>query len=275
MAIITIARQEGSLSNEIALELASRLGCQCVANDLIVQELTTKYGIDEKAINKYDEKKPGLLASLTNQHDKYNNYFKLYFLEKAISSPKCILLGRGGAFFLRNVPGVLRIRVVGNENLRVRRMMKIKNIDEKAARKHVALRDNERAGYTRFFYNMSWDDPGSYDIVINTDNLTPDTIAAFLEGTINHYETEEYTEKLVTRLNELYIAQKLTIHLLYEEKIPIHFLEVDVQGDHVILMGTVEVQGLIEQAGVVASQYPGIRSVDNKIVFVSSYPPMA
>lgn len=275
MAIITIARQEGSLSNEIALELASRLGCQCVANDLIVQELTTKYGIDEKAINKYDEKKPGLLASLTNQHDKYNNYFKLYFLEKAISSPKCILLGRGGAFFLRNVPGVLRIRVVGNENLRVRRMMKIKNIDEKAARKHVAVRDNERAGYTRFFYNMSWDDPGSYDIVINTDNLAPDTIAAFLEGTIKHYETEEYTEKLVTRLNELYIAQKLTIHLLYEEKIPIHFLEVDVQGDHVILMGTVEVQGLIEQAGVVASQYPGIRSVDNKIVFVSSYPPMA
>ena len=70
-------------------------------------------------------------------------------------------------------------------------------------------------------------------------------------------------------------GQKLTIHLLYEEKIPIHFLEVDVQGDHVILMGTVEVQGLIEQAGVVASQYPGIRSVDNKIVFVSSYPPMA
>lgn len=275
MAIITIARQEGSLSNEIALELASRLGCQCVANDLIVQELTSRYGIDEKAINKYDEKKPGLLASLTNQHDKYNNYFKLYFLEKAINTPKCILLGRGGAFFLRNVPGVLRIRVVGNENLRVRRMMKIKNIDEKAARKHVAVRDNERAGYTRFFYNMSWDDPGSYDIVINTDNLAPDTIAAFLEGTIKHYETEEYTEKLVTRLNELYIAQKLTIHLLYEEKIPIHFLEVDVQGDHVILMGTVEVQGLIEQAGVVASQYPGIRSVDNKIVFVSSYPPMA
>ena len=275
MAIITIARQEGSLSNEIAINLAEKFGWQLVANDMIVQELTGKYGIDEKAINKYDEKKPGLLASLTNQHDKYNNYFKLYFLEKAFANPNCILLGRGGAFFLRNVPGVLRIRVIGNENLRVQRMMRIKNLDEKAARKHVAMRDNDRAGYTRFFYNMSWDDPSSYDVVINTDHLAPETISSMLEGAISLYRNEDYTEKLENRISELYTAQKLIIHILYEEKIPVHFLEVDVQGDHVVLMGTVEVQGLIDQVGLIAMNYPGVKSVDNKIVFVSSYPPMA
>ena len=115
MAIITIARQEGSLSKEIAKGLAEKFHSLFISRELIDKELAGYCGITQKSISKFDEKKPGLLASFSNQHDKYNNYFKLYFFEKVIQEPNCILLGRGGAFFLRNVPGVLKIRIIGSD----------------------------------------------------------------------------------------------------------------------------------------------------------------
>ena len=275
MAIITIARQEGSLSKEISEGLAQRFGWQFISRDLINKELAGYYGITEKSISKFDEKKPGLLASFSNQHDKYNNYFKLYFFEKVIDTPQCILLGRGGAFFLRNVPGVLRIRIIGSENVRVARIMDRYHLDEKAARKLVNQRDDERAGYTRFFYNMSWDDPGSYDMVINTDVLGTEVVYKMVEGAIEVFNHENYTEKLVKRLKELYLAQKIVIYLLYEEKIPVHFLEVDVHDKTATIMGTVEVRGLIDQVGQAVAAYEGVEQVENKVVFVNTYPPIA
>ena len=75
---------------------------------------------------------------------------------------------------------------------------------------------------------MSWDDPGSYDLVINTDVLGTEVVYNMVEGAIEVFNHKDYTEKLVKRLKELYLAQKIVIYLLYEEKIPVHFLEVDV-----------------------------------------------
>ncbi|MCQ2604681.1 MAG: cytidylate kinase family protein [Spirochaetia bacterium] len=274
MAIITIARQEGSLSKEIAQGLAERFGCQYVAKDTIKQELAGSYGITEQSISKYDEKKPGLIASLTNTHDKYNNYFKLYFLDKVVKDPKCILLGRGGAFFLKGVPGVLRIRIVGSENIRVSRIMERYNLDEKAARKMVTQVDNERSGYTRFFYNMSWDDPSSYDLVINTDQLSTDVVYSIVEGAISAFNQTIHPDLLLNRLKELYMAQKIIIKILYEDKLPVHFLDVDVHGDKVTLLGTVEIQDLGRKTEKLVSEIEGVGSVDNRITFVNSYPHM-
>ena len=233
------------------------------------------YGITDKNISKFDEKKPGLLASFSNQHEKYNNYFKLYFFEKAKENPNCILLGRGGAFFLKNVPGVLKIRIIGSENVRVSRIMDRYHLDEKSARKIVLQRDEERAGYTRFFYNMAWDDPSSYDIVINTDSLTNDIVNSMVEGAIQVFNHDNYVEKLTKRLKEMYLAQKIVIYLLYEQKLPIHFLEVDVHDATATVMGTVEVRGIIAQINQALASYEGIEKVDNKVVFVNTYPPIA
>ena len=173
------------------------------------------------------------------------------------------------------MPGVLRIRIIGSENVRVARIMDRYHLDEKAARKLVNQRDDERAGYTRFFYNMSWDDPGSYDMVINTDVLGTEVVYNMVEGAIEVFNHENYTDKLVKRLKELYLAQKIVIYLLYEEKIPVHFLEVDVHDKTATIMGTVEVRGLIDQVGQAVAAYEGVEQVENKVVCVNTYPPIA
>ena len=96
-----------------------------------------------------------------------------------------------------------------------------------------------------------------------------------VEGAIEVFNHENYTEKLVKRLKELYLAQKIVIYLLYEEKIPVHFLEVDVHDNTATIMGTVEVRGLIDQVGQAVAAYEGVEKVENKVVFVNTYPPIA
>ncbi len=272
MAIITIARQEGSLSKEITEGLAKRFGWQYVTKAVIAKEVPERYGVNADIISKYDEKKPGLFESFSNYHDKFNRYFELYFLEKVIADPNCILLGRGGAFFLRNVPGVFRIRVVGSKAIRIKRIMDLYSLDERSARKFMTEQDNNRAEYTRFFYNMSWDDADSYDLVINTDQLDMEVLYSMLERVIEIFNQKGYTEKLVQRLQELYLAQKITVCLMYEKKIPIHFLDVEVKGNVAVVMGTVEHGDLIGQVIDIVKSFDGIDQVENKMMSIKGYP---
>lgn len=121
---------------------------------------------------------------------------------------------------------------------------------------------------------MAWDDSDSYDIVINTDNLRTEIVYSIIEGAIKIFKREDYMQKLQTRLKELYLAQKIINHLLYEAKLPIHFLEADVHGTTATIMGTVEIRGLIEQTGKIVAKMEGVEEVENKIAFINSYPPI-
>ena len=56
------------------------------------------------------------------------------------------------------------------------------------------------------------------------------------------------------RIEDLFLAQKATVAILYEQKLPIRFLEVDVDGGSVTLRGTARDQPSIERSREVASR---------------------
>lgn len=272
MAIITISRQAGSLSHEIAPVIAGKIGFFYIGSDEIRSALG-KNSIDTSVIDRFDEKKPGFKDSFSLENERYHNYLKLYIYEKALENRGCVLLGRGGAFLLRGIPGVLRIRLVASEKKRVERIMKKFSCDVKEAKKIITASDRERAGFHKYYYHEDWENPCSYDITLNSDDFPADSIANMLEGVINYYIKGNFEEEGRKRLSERLLAQKIVVKTLYEENIPVHLLEVEVRDDHAKLSGTVEIESLIEKCGEIA-RIEGIKSVDNKIVFISQYPPI-
>ena len=273
MAIITISRQVGSLSHEIAPGLAKKLGWTLIDKET-TKEALKKYDIGDEIIEKYDEKKPGFKDSFSLDNEKYFNYFKLYLFQRAVESKGCVFLGRGGAFLLRDVPGVFRIRLVASEKSRIERITDRYDCDEKEAKKIIMQSDRERTGFHKYYYREDWNDPESYDITFNTDLFTTDMIGKMVESMVKAYLKEAYRAEGRRILEDKLTAQRVIIKILYEENLPVHLLEVNVSDGLAELTGTVEVESIIESCTQAASRVSGINSIDNKIVFVSQYPPI-
>ena len=56
------------------------------------------------------------------------------------------------------------------------------NLDEQKASEDIAASDRQRADYFQHFYNINQELPTHYDIVLNTDHLTPSVAADVVES---------------------------------------------------------------------------------------------
>ena len=68
MALITLSREEGSLSKQVGLALKDKLGYEFISGKTIISEFPDMFSISRSQVEKFDEKAPGMLARLTNSY---------------------------------------------------------------------------------------------------------------------------------------------------------------------------------------------------------------
>ncbi len=263
MALITLSREEGSLSKQIGLALKEKLGYEFISGKTINSEFPEMFDISRSQVEKFDEKAPGLLARLTNSYEKYNNFFKFYIYEKLLKNPDCIVMGRCGTFFLKDVPGLLRLRTVSSEDVKIKRLMERYSVDERAAKKMVAHKELERTEQAKYLYNATWGKPSNYDISINTDKLSVDSICAMVKGLIAELDKDDCKAAQEKKLKELYLAQKAVNTVLYEEKIEVNFLEVKIEDGKAVIHGSTGTEDEIVKAGEIVKKVTGVEIENN------------
>jgi cytidylate kinase len=169
MAVITMSRQYGSLGNIVVHALAESLGYRVVMRELINQA-ALRAGAPAVALAIIDEL--GLLG-ITPTADEYQAYTRAVqtVMEELAAAGDVIIVGRGGQVVLANFPGVLRVRMIAPLDVRARRLAERLHISVRAAHAQAAASDRQRRTYLKRFYNIDWDDPLLYDLVINTAHL--------------------------------------------------------------------------------------------------------
>lgn len=72
---------------------------------------------------------------------------------------------------------VLRVLVTASDETRARRVSETSGTDERDAARQIRTEDGARADYLKRFYGVERELPTHFDIVINTDALTPEQAA--------------------------------------------------------------------------------------------------
>ena len=121
MAIITISRQFGSLGTIIAKALKDELKLESLDKIALEETLVSDYGIPEEKVERYDEKKPAFWDIFSSDKDRYLHFLKTVLYDFA-SKGNCIIIGRGGQVLLKDIPGVLHVRIVAPRELRIKRI---------------------------------------------------------------------------------------------------------------------------------------------------------
>jgi peroxiredoxin/cytidylate kinase len=197
--VITFSRQIGSGGDEIAQHVSKMLGWSYVDKDLMV-EVGRNMGISEEDIVDFCEdtyrvqsfvdklillRKPAR-ASFHIKNDVHIR--KTLDEEQCLSTiqtvinnlasrGKTVIVGRGGQAVLKHKVGVLHVRVIAPQAIRVHRIMRSEGVNAEEALKKIEENDKAASEYLQRFYNIDWDDPANYDIVINTVKLDLSTAA--------------------------------------------------------------------------------------------------
>ena len=97
-----------------------------------------------------------------------------------VSRGSVVIVAHAASFALAGRDGVLRVLVTAPTETRVARLAANERVDEKQAGKVVAESDKSRAVYLERFYQVKRETPTDYDLVVNTERLTPEQAAALI-----------------------------------------------------------------------------------------------
>jgi len=169
MSAITISRQMGSQGDELALQVAGRLGWQCVSRDLINQAARAA-GAPQVALAEIDELGFLGLRPSAREWRAYQDQI-VRIIRQLADKGNVVIVGRGGQVLLRERPDVLHVRVVAPLEARVAWLQEGRQVSAEAARACLAAGDRARARYLRRSHAVRVDDPTLYHLTLNTGLL--------------------------------------------------------------------------------------------------------
>ncbi len=178
MDVITISRQLGSLGFQVGQAVAAKLNYQLVWRDLINQS-AIRAGAPEVALAMIDELN---LLGLAPTSGQFKAYIKVVgqVIHELAAGGGIVIVGRGGQVVLRNNPRVLHVRIFSPLDVRIRRICDYRGVSAEAARAQIETSDRTRKNYLRRAYQVNWEDPGLYDLILNTGHMSLSTAAEII-----------------------------------------------------------------------------------------------
>lgn len=246
MAIIAISRQVAALGDEISTELAKKLGYKFINRNELEKRIVD-LGFPAEKLKKYDEKKPGFFASLVKDRDEYLNYLQTAVLDAAAEGD-CILVGRGSFLILESLPNLISLRFVAKESVRIDRLVKEHNWNEKQAIQRITESDANRRGFHKSFFNAEIEDPQHFLMVMNTGMFDVESASNAIVALTKSVVTPDKEEAGKKKLQELIKCQHLVNKLVFEYKLNIEFLRAVISDSTLILQGVADSSVLVERA---------------------------
>jgi cytidylate kinase len=170
MGAITISRQMGSRGDELALQVAQRLGWQRVCRDLINQAALAA-GVPQVALAEIDELGFLGLRPSTREWQAYQSQVKRIIRDLA-DQGNVVIVGRGSQMVLRSRPDVLHVRVVAPFEARVAQLQEERQVSAESARACLEASDKARTRYLRRSHAVRLNDPTLYHLTLNTGFLS-------------------------------------------------------------------------------------------------------
>jgi cytidylate kinase len=192
--VVTIAALYGAGGTEVASRVAERLGVQFL-DRAIPATVARRAGVPEAALAELDEQPrsrsqrvltslgraapptgaSGQVERLDLEHRRLRAELEAFLADAGRSGG--VVLGRGGAIVLAEVPGALHVYLHGDRHARIARVMAGKGVDGETAAHLVKVNDRARRDYVKGAYGVDGDNPALYHLMVDTIAVGADACA--------------------------------------------------------------------------------------------------
>jgi cytidylate kinase len=119
---------------------------------------------------------PHTAAELGPRDDEMRTFIRRA-IEDVAAEGETVIVSHAASFALADRHGVLRVLVTAAPETRNRRLAEERGIDDAEAARLIKSGDANRRDYLKRFYDVPTELPTQYDVVLNTDRLTPEQAA--------------------------------------------------------------------------------------------------
>ena len=192
--VIAISRTMGAEGESVGSAVAERLGFRFVDED-IVAEAAAKQQLEPALVADAERRQPlvqrlleelgsadwsypGLVTSRPDLVTKTEDMRSLICeaIHETAEQGNVVIFAHAASIALAGRDGLLRVLLTASPDVRARRLANGGMSDADAA-KEVKASDRDRADYLKRFYQIEVEQPTHYDLVVNTDRLTPEETA--------------------------------------------------------------------------------------------------
>ena len=200
-SVVCFSASDGAAGEEIAPLVASRLGFR-VVDEHVIARAAEEAGVEQHVVAGVEQRKslvdrmldqfPGAglamgtsgltglpavsAADMAPRSDSLRGMIRSA-IEEIANEGAVVIVAHAASLALGTRPGVLRVFVTGSPESRRFRLAMARGIGEKEAEQLVARGDGNRAEYLKRLYKVASEQPTPYDLVVNTDRLTPEQAA--------------------------------------------------------------------------------------------------
>jgi len=240
MPLITISRSIGSGGEVIARKVAEALKVE-LYDDTKLQKIAVDRGIPASEISRLDEKAPGFFDRLLSR--KPEAYLEL--MESVIYDVarhgQGVILGHGSQMLLRDFGCAFHVYIHATGPSRIDHIMETKGVSREAAEKIIEKNDNQQKGFFRYAFQMDWNDPSLYDLIINTGKLGLEEAVRLIVETAKSETIESCSLSAVEAMDRLSLKKRVEAALIQNDV------------NHFLLNIEVPEKGVVHLSGVTYS----------------------
>ncbi len=208
MTTITLSRQLGSGGDAIAERVSELLNYRLFDKNMILQ-VAAEVGLSENEIVDFSEdshvarnfferlfggprtvsrsrvwvETPG--GTRTTQDIRLDDQSSVAITQASVQAAyrrgNVVIVGRGGQAILRGRKDVLHVRVVAPMEMRIARLVDEQFTSYETATQMVKQHDRSSQDYLKHYYDIDWDDPLLYHLVINTGQCSVEMAAQWIQ----------------------------------------------------------------------------------------------
>jgi cytidylate kinase len=262
VTIIAISRGTMIGGEALATSVAARLGYRCVSREVLL-EAAWGYGVPVNKLDAAMEKPPPLWERLIGKRTAYLTFVRAALCDQALEG-RLVYHGYVGHLVFPGVSHVLRVRAIADMGYRVEAAMRHRGLMRKDAVAFIDRVDKERRHWARSAFDVEWDDPGLYDVVVNLSRMTLETATELVVRLTERPEFQP-TEASTKALRDLALGNRVAATLARDPRTQAATLEVTADDGHVAVTGTTQSSTLSQAVNIVTREVPGVKEVRSEV----------
>jgi cytidylate kinase len=202
MAVITISKEFGTEIEKVASQAAKKLGYEYIGERLIA-EVAKKLHVSESEAEMFRKTSQSRILRFVDRYtcsvvqkvvdrehgcldDK--NYYETTkkLVLNVYEAGNAIILGWGGQCILRGKPNTLHVRLVKDEETKIREVMKNRNLEHKAAKAFIEREESDLKAYIEHYFNEDWNAAHLYDLIIDMGKTSVEKAVDLICDNLKH-----------------------------------------------------------------------------------------
>ncbi len=267
MPIITIFGGTFGDDEEVARNVATKLGCQFVSREIFVAA-SQRCEVPEAKLSDIVEKEP-------HWWERWHENLRLYrialqaAMSEAALAEKLVYLGHVGHGLLPGIRHVLRALLTAPVEYRVEQVRKRQGLDAKAARRYIDHVEKARTRRLMALFGSDWCDAGQYALILNMAQMSSGAAENMIAHAANLMDYQATAESRQA-LGDLALTAKVQAHLLTDPRLRDANVSVQAKQGEVALAGLLPQSVTEYEVRHIVEGIPGVKNVMSDFVGIRS-----